>query len=181
MTISAITAPDSESKKRSTVKPSVGGWIVATSAAETAAWVASICPLPRKRASAVASMTTTMSWAVPTPISSTIRSPTRMPTATPIATSTARRPRWETVSPSVMIAATGAKNAPWWPRTSVAKNHAAPAATPTWSTDRHDRRRRSSRVRMETRERSAASSISGAARSLKGRVSLSRRRGIRRP
>ena len=50
----------------------------------------------------------------------------------------------------------------------MATIHAAPAATPTWSTDRHDRRSRSSRVRMETRERSAASSISGAARSLKG-------------
>ena len=67
-----------------------------------------------------------------------------------------------------MMAATGAKNGPSCPSTSVATTHAAPAATPTWSTERHDSRSRSSRVRMDTRERSAAPSMSGAARSLRG-------------
>jgi hypothetical protein len=178
LTISAMMAPVSESRKRTNVKPSVGGWIVATKAADTAACVASMCPLPRNSASAIASITTIASCAAPTPIASTSRSPTAMPTATPNATSSARRPRWETVRPSVMIAATGAKNGAWCPSTSVATSQAAPAATPTCSTDRHDIRSRSSRVRMDTRERSAASSISGAARSLSGRLSLSRSRGI---
>ena len=105
--------------------PSVGGWRVATSAADTAACVASICPLPRKMASAVASITTSASWAGPTPIASTSRSPTAIPTATPIATSTARRPRSVTVRPSVMIAETGAKNGALCPNTSVATIQAA--------------------------------------------------------
>ena len=152
--------------------------MVATSAAETAAWPANICPLPSKSASAVASMTTSASCAAPTPIAITSRSPTAIPTATPIAISTARRPRWVIVSPSVMIAETGAKNGASCPKTSVATSQAAPAATPACSTERHDSRNRSSRVRMETRERSAASSISGPARSLNGRASLSFRRGI---
>ena len=76
------------------------------------------------------------------------------------------------------IAETGAKNGASCPSTSVAITQAAPAATPACSTERHDSRNRSSRVRIETRERSAASSISGAARSLSGRTSLSFRRGM---
>jgi hypothetical protein len=83
---------------------------VATSAAETAACVASICPLPRKIAADVARSTTSASWAAPVPIWSTRRSATAIPSATPKATSAARWPRWPTVMPSVMIAATGAKN-----------------------------------------------------------------------
>ena len=160
--------------------PSVGGWIVATSAADTAAWLASIWPLPRKIASEIESITTSASCAAPTPIARTSRSPTAIPTATPTATSTARRPRWEIVRPSVMIAATGAKNGCSWPNTSVAMTHASPAATPACRIERQDSRSRSSRVRMDTRERSAASSISGAARSPSGRGSRSRSRGIAR-
>ncbi len=67
-----------------------------------------------------------------------------------------------------MIADTGAKNGVWWPSTSVAMSQDTPAATAAWKIERHASRRRSSRVRIETRERSAASSISGAARSDSG-------------
>ena len=130
LTSSATPPPVSASRKRSKVTPSVGGCSVATSAAETAAWVASICPLPRKIASAVASITTSESCAAPTPMPSTSRSPTAIPSATPIAISTARRPRSEIVSPSVTIADTGAKNGCSCPNTSVAITHATPAATP---------------------------------------------------
>ena len=178
LTSSATLPPVSASRKRSKVTPSVGGCSVATSAAETAAWEASICPLPRKIASAVASITTSESCAAPTPMPSTSRSPTAIPSATPSAISTARRPRSEIVSPSVMIADTGAKNGCSCPNTSVAITHATPAATPAWSTERQATRSRSKRVCIETRERSAASSISGAARSLRGGPSVSRRRGI---
>src|SRR4051812_6719743 len=76
-----------------------------------------------------------------------------------------------------MIADTGAKNGRGCPNTSVAITHARPAATPAWTIERHDTRSRSSRVRIETRDRSAASSISGPARSPNGRASRSRRRG----
>ena len=138
---------------------------MATSAAETAACVASICPLPRKIAAEVASATTSASWAVPVPIWSTSRSATAIPSATPSATSAARCPRWPTVMPSVMIADTGAKNGVGWPSTSVAISHASAADTDAWKIERHASRSRSTRVRHETRERSAASSISGAARS----------------
>ena len=178
LTSRAMAPPASASRNRAKVTPWVGGWIVATSAAETAAWLAIICPLPRKIASVIASMTTSASCAAPTPICSTSRSPTAMPTATPTASSTARRPRWETVRPSVMIAATGAKNGCVWPNTSVATTQASPAATPACRIERHESRRRSSLVRIDTRERSAASSISGAARSPSARASRSRSRGI---
>ena len=43
-----------------------------------------------------------------------------MPTATPNASSNARRPRWPTVIPSVMIAAIGAKNGRGCPTSSLA-------------------------------------------------------------
>ena len=57
----------------------------------------------------MARKTTTASVATPVPISSTSASATAIPTATPSASSNARRPRWPTVMPSVMIAAIGAK------------------------------------------------------------------------
>ena len=158
--------------------PSTGGCSVATRAAETAAWVASIWPLPRNSAIEVASITTSASWPAPTPIASTSRSPIAMPSATPIATSPARLPRSDTVRPSVMIAATGAKNGCSCPSSSVAMIQAAPAATPACRTERQASRRRSTRVRHDTRERSAASSISGVALSASVREELLRRRGI---
>ena len=57
------------------------------------------------------------------------------------------------------IADTGAKNGCSCPNTSVAITHATPAATPAWSTERQATRSRSKRACIETRERSAASSI----------------------
>ena len=61
-TSSAIAPPASASRKRANVTPWVGGWIVATSAADTAAWLAISWPLPRKIASSIASITTSASW-----------------------------------------------------------------------------------------------------------------------
>jgi hypothetical protein len=78
----------------------------------------------------------------------------------------------------MMIADTGAKNGRSCPSTSVAMIHAAAAATDTCRTARHETLSRSRRVRIETRDRSAASSISGAARSLSWRGSVARRRGM---
>ena len=92
-----------------------------------------------------------------------------MPSATPNASSAARRPRWPTVSPSVTIADTAAKNGCWWPSTSVAISHASAADIAAWKIERQASRSRSRRVRIEVRERSAASSISGAARSAEPR------------
>ena len=83
LTISATPPPTSASSERAKSKPSVGGCSVATSAADTAAWVASICPLPRKIATDVASSTTSASCAAPVPIWSTSRSATAIPSATP--------------------------------------------------------------------------------------------------
>ena len=102
--------PISASMKRAADNPSSGGWSTAISTAETAAWVAKIWPLPRNTAVAIASSTTSASAPAPGPVNRTRPSATAMPTATPSASSTARRRRWPTVMPSVMIAATGAKN-----------------------------------------------------------------------
>ena len=112
--------PMSASTKRAPERPSPGGCSVAISTAETAAWVAKICPLPRNRAVAIASGTTITSAPAPGPVSRTSTSATAIPTATPRASSSARLRRWPTVTPSVMIAAIGAKNGWAWPTTSVA-------------------------------------------------------------
>src|SRR4051794_34225157 len=64
-----------------------------------------------------------------------------------------------------MIAATGAKNGRGCPTTFVAIRYATAAASPAWTTERHATRTRCSRVRTETRPRSVASSMYGAARS----------------
>ena len=63
----------------------------------------------------MASATTRASCQAPVPSTSTRRSPTAIPSVTPTITSIARRPRWPSVSPSVMIADTGAKNGWAWP------------------------------------------------------------------
>jgi hypothetical protein len=112
--------PISASTKRAADSPSPGGCSTAISTAETAAWVAKICPLPRNTAVAIASSTTSASAPAPGPVSSTRPSATAIPTATPSASSTARRRRCPTVIPSVMIAAIGAKNGCSWPTSSVA-------------------------------------------------------------
>ena len=117
---SATPPPIRASTKRAPEKPSLAGCSTATRTAEIAAWVAKIWPEPRKTAAPIASRTTRASGAAPGPTSSTRPSAIAMPTATPSASSTARRPRWPTVIPSVMIAATGAKNGRTWPTTSVA-------------------------------------------------------------
>src|SRR3954447_14066693 len=57
-----------------------------------------------------------------------------------------------------MIAATGAKNAPVWPNRREAISHDAPAATAPSSSVGASVRRRSTRARNPTRERSAATS-----------------------
>ncbi len=88
-----------------------------------------------------------------------------MPSVTPRTTSTARRPRSPCVSPSVIIAETGAKNGVACPTISVASSQAMTAASVAWRIARAALRTRSARVRAETRERTAASSSSGCARS----------------
>lgn len=80
-------------------------------------------------AAVMASPTTTAICQVPVPIAETNASAIAMPTATPTAISTARRRRWPTVSPRVITAATGAKNARSCPNTSVATSQAMAAAT----------------------------------------------------
>ena len=92
LTSSATAAPISASSEREKLKAPVGGCRVATSAADTAACVASSVPLPRKMATDVASSTTTPAAPGPVPISSTSRSATAIPSATPKAISAARRP-----------------------------------------------------------------------------------------
>jgi hypothetical protein len=72
----------------------------------------------------------------------------------------------------VIIAETGAKNGREWPTSSVATTHASVAAIVAWRIARAASRRRSARARAEIRERSAASSISGCARSVEGPVRL---------
>ena len=90
--------------------------------------------------------------------------------ATPSASSTRARPRWPTVRPSVMIAETGAKNGRGWPNTSVATSHATDAATAICTIEREASARRSKRGRIESRERSAASSTSSPPRSESSRA-----------
>src|SRR4051794_32422041 len=63
-----------------------------------------------------------------------------------------------------MIAATGAKNGALWPHTSFDSPQAMATATPAWNSSRQATRTRPQRVRMETRERSVASSMSSAER-----------------
>ena len=65
----------------------------------------------------------------------------------------------------MIIAETGAKNGAWWPTSSVAISQATVAASVAWRTARPAWRSLSARVRADARERSAASSISGWARS----------------
>ena len=136
MTSSAVPPPIRASSALANVTPSVGGWSVATSAADTAACWANICPEPSSRATVMASATTRASCQAPVPTTSTRRSPTAIPSVTPTITSTARRPRWPRVSPSVMIADTGAKNGWAWPTTFVATSQAMTAARVTWAIDR---------------------------------------------
>ena len=64
-----------------------------------------------------------------------------------------------------MIAETGAKNGCGWPTSSVAISQAIVAASVAWRIVRAASRSRSARVRADSRERSAASSIRGCARS----------------
>ena len=73
------------------------------------------------------------------------------------------------MSPSVIIAETGAKNGVVCPTISVATSQAIVAASVACRIARAASRRRSARVRAETRERSAASSSSGWARSVRVR------------
>src|SRR3954454_10113378 len=60
-----------------------------------------------------------------------------------------------------MIAATGAKNGAVWPQIALLSPQASATATPAWNISRQATRTRRQRVRMETRERSVASSRSG--------------------
>ena len=64
-----------------------------------------------------------------------------------------------------MIAETGAKNGWLCPATSVAIRYAAVAATDACTIERQATRRRSKRVRIDVRDRSAAPSISAPPRS----------------
>ena len=164
-TIRATPAPISASTARANVTPSVGGCSVATRAAETAACCANMTPEPSSRATLIVNPTTTASCHQPTPIAVMTRSPMAMPSVTPSASSNARRPRSPTVSPSVMIAATGAKNGCGWPTSSVATIHATVAASITCRIERATLLRSSARARADARERCAASSSSGCARS----------------
>ena len=83
---------------------------MATSAAETAACWANMSPEPSTSATVIAKATTSASCHQPVPSRITSRSAIAMPSVTPRTTSSARRPRWPWVSPSVIIADTGAKN-----------------------------------------------------------------------
>ena len=65
----------------------------------------------------------------------------------------------------MIIAETGAKNGAAWPTSSVAISQATVAASVAWRTARAAWRTLSARVRADARERSAASSSSGWARS----------------
>src|SRR4051794_1790931 len=58
-----------------------------------------------------------------------------------------------------MIAATGAKNGALWPHTAFDSPQASATATPAWNSSRQATRTRAQRVRIETRERSVASSM----------------------
>src|SRR3954451_10858422 len=60
-----------------------------------------------------------------------------------------------------MIAATGAKNGALWPHTALLRPQASATATPAWNISRQATLTRPQRVRIETRERSVASSSSG--------------------
>src|SRR3954451_1939350 len=60
-----------------------------------------------------------------------------------------------------MIAATGAKNGALWPQTALLRPQASATATPAWNISRQATRTRRQRVRIDTRERSVASSRSG--------------------
>ena len=64
----------------------------------------------------------------------------------------------------MIIAETGAKNGRGWPTISVATSHAIVAASVACRITRAAARNRSARVRADSRERSAASSIRGCAR-----------------
>ena len=105
----------------------VGGCSVTTRTAETAACEVSSGPPPSRIATDVATNTMPTSWIGPDPTSSTSTSASAIPSGTPTDTSIARSSRAPTVSPSVMIAATGAKNAPLVPKIPLAIIHAAPA------------------------------------------------------
>src|SRR3954470_9779991 len=63
-----------------------------------------------------------------------------------------------------MIAATGAKNGTRWPHRNFDAAQATATATAAWKSSRQATRTRPQRVRMETRERSVASSMSSAER-----------------
>src|SRR3954447_5519933 len=131
--------------------------MVATSTAETAAWVARRGPPPTSRAAAIARATTSAIWAAPVPMTYTRASATRIPTATPTETSTARRPRWPTESPSAITADTGAKKGRECISTCLAISHAPAAASAVWRMGRAERAKRSRRSSIEVRERSVAS------------------------
>ena len=164
LTMSAVEPPTSASSEREKSRPPSGGCSVATSAADTAACWANICPEPSSSATDIDSETTTASCHHPAPSATTNRSATAIPSVTPSTTSIARRPRSPWVSPSVMIADTGAKNGAVWPTTSVAISHAIVAASVAWRMVRAASRSRCALVRADSRERSAASSIRGCAR-----------------
>src|SRR5829696_4538171 len=156
--------PSRASTARANDTPSSGGCKVATSAADTAACWANICPDPSSSATVIESETTTASCHQPSPSWITSRSATAIPSVTPRTTSTARRPRSPCVSPSVIIAETGAKNGWSCPTISVATSHASVAASVACRIARAAWRSRSARMRADSRERSAASSIKGCAR-----------------
>src|SRR4051812_39979421 len=65
-----------------------------------------------------------------------------------------------------MIAATGAKNGALWPHTPFAIAQARATATAAWNMTRQATRTRCQRVRMDTRERSVASSRTAGMRSV---------------
>jgi hypothetical protein len=72
-----------------------------------------------------------LNW--PTPSTATITSPMAIPSTTPATNSTARRQRRSAATLSTMTAATGAKKACAWRKTSAATSHEIPAATPAWT------------------------------------------------
>ena len=97
-----------------------GGWRVATSTADTAAWLSSRAPTSKSSAASSASPTTTLICHQPGPMSATMRSPTATPTLTPTASSTERRSRLVTPTPRTRTQAIGAKNGTGWPNRSRA-------------------------------------------------------------
>ena len=104
----------------------------------------------------IASAITKTIWGTPVPKTRTNRSPTPTPTATPTITSATRRSRWPKLKPRQTIAATGAKNGCLWPTTYRARAQATPAARAHWAMKKARLRQRSTRRRIEARERRAA-------------------------